>query len=198
MDSRVEGAVGHFGHGDVEAFGDALQECAIARGALRVQAEIGHGAVVQDHDLDVNAADVADAIGIRKIMQAGAGVRDGFDDRAIGAQDVFQQIFAVAGDAEAKNFADRRWLRGAGGTGSWRPRWDFRGSERSRRKADLFRARGRRLSRWWSRNRSRRGRGRGCLPLRSQSRAAVRARRRKPLARPVHDVRFRFHFRCRL
>ena len=102
---RAERAVRHFAHGNVEALRDALQKRAVARRTLRVQAKIGHRAVVQDHDLDVNPAHVADAIRVREIVQASAGVSDGLNHRTIGAQNVFQQILAVAGDAEAENFS---------------------------------------------------------------------------------------------
>src|SRR5580698_499260 len=102
----VEGAVGHLAHRDVEAFGDALEERAVARGTLRVEAEVSDGAIGEQHDFHVNAADVADAIGVRKKVEAGAGVSDGFNDGAIGAENTFEEILAVAGDAEADDFAD--------------------------------------------------------------------------------------------
>ncbi len=53
----------------VVALGDALQEGAVARRALRVQAEVGHRALAQDHDLDVDAADVADHVGVGKEVE---------------------------------------------------------------------------------------------------------------------------------
>ena len=102
---REKRFVGHLAQGNAESFGDALKKRAIARGALRVQAEIADGPVFQDHDLDVNAADVADAIGIGEVVQPGGGVRDGFHHAAIRAQNALQQIFSVAGDSEAQNFA---------------------------------------------------------------------------------------------
>ena len=102
---REKRAVGDLAERNAESFGDALQERAIARRALRVQAEIAHRAVLQDHDLDVHAADVADAIGIREIVQARGGVSDGLHHAAIRAQNALEQILAVAGDSEAKNLA---------------------------------------------------------------------------------------------
>ena len=155
MDCARESAVRHFAQGNSESFGHALQERAVARGALRVQAEIGHRAVFQDHDLDVDAADVADAIGIGEVVQAGAGVSDGFDHAAIRAQNAFQQILSVAGDCEAENLsvADRfanlpeQTLGVVDGIAL---------AERVAGEQQFFiRATGRRLSPWSSRNRSR-------------------------------------------
>lgn len=102
---REKRAVGHAAHGNVEALRDALQERAVAGGALGVEAEVGDGAVVEDHDLHVDAADIADAIGIREEMQAGGGVGDRFDNGAIGAKNSLQQIFSVTGDCQAENFS---------------------------------------------------------------------------------------------
>ncbi len=97
--------VGHFAQGNAESFGDALEESAVARRALRIQAEIADGPVLQDHDLDVNAAHVANAIGIREVVQSRGGVGNRFHHAAIRAQDAFQQIFSVARDSETQNFA---------------------------------------------------------------------------------------------
>ena len=85
---------------DVVALGHALQERAVARRALRVQAEVRHRALAQDHDLDVGAADVADHVGVGEEVQRGGGVRHRLDDRHVGAEHVLEQILAVAGERE--------------------------------------------------------------------------------------------------
>ena len=86
----TERTVRDFAQRNAESFRDALQECAVARGALRVQPEIADRAVLQNHDLDVHAADVADAIRIRKIMQSGGRMGNGLDHAAIRAQYTLQ------------------------------------------------------------------------------------------------------------
>src|SRR3984893_12345822 len=82
---RSKRPVGDFAERDAKSFRDSLQERSISGGALRIQAEIADGAILQNHDLDVDAANVADAIRIREIMQAGGGMSDCFDHSAIGA-----------------------------------------------------------------------------------------------------------------
>ena len=87
-----------------EAFGGGLQEISIARGALRVQLEVLHAAVVQDDDLDVLPADVDDHVRIFVELQRRLGVRDGFHQRDVGVENVFQNVFRVAGGRDAQNF----------------------------------------------------------------------------------------------
>ena len=41
---------------EYQALGDAMQESAVARRALRVEAEVGHRALAQDHDLALSAS----------------------------------------------------------------------------------------------------------------------------------------------
>ena len=85
-----------------------MQEVAVARRALRVQLEILDAAVLQDDDLDVLAADVADHVDVVVEMQAGFGVGHGFDERGIGADHVLQNVFGVAGGAHAQYLERRR------------------------------------------------------------------------------------------
>src|SRR3972149_5520055 len=85
---------------DAVALGDALEKRAIARGALRVQAEVGDGPLTQKNDLDVASAHIADHVGVGKEMQSGRRMRHRLDDRNVGAENVLQQILAVAGDGE--------------------------------------------------------------------------------------------------
>ena len=102
----LEGAVGVFLKRDPVALGHALQKCAVAGRALRIQAEIGDRSLPQDHDLHVGAADVADHVGVREDMQSRFGVRHGLDHAEIGAEDVAQQILAVAGKRERRDLPD--------------------------------------------------------------------------------------------
>ncbi len=99
----AEGRIGILLHRHVEALRGGLQEVAVARRTLRVELEIFHAAVLQDDDLDVLAADVADDVHVVVEVQAGFGVGDGFDQRGIGADDVFQNVLGVAGGADAED-----------------------------------------------------------------------------------------------
>src|SRR5580658_167861 len=56
---------------DAEAFRHTLEEGAIAGRALRIEAEVRHRPLIQNHDLHIHAAHVADAIGVREEMQPG-------------------------------------------------------------------------------------------------------------------------------
>ena len=100
--------VGVLLHRHVEALRGGLQEVAVARRALRVQLEILHAAVLQDDDLDVLAADVADHVHVVVEVQAGLGVRHGLDQRGVGADHVLQNVLGVAGGAHAENLQRRR------------------------------------------------------------------------------------------
>src|SRR4029077_3359297 len=85
--------------------GDALEEGAIARRALRVQSEVANRPVFEQHDLDVNAANITDAIGIGEVMQPRRGMRDGLHHAAIRAQDALEQILSIACDSESQDLA---------------------------------------------------------------------------------------------
>ena len=98
-----EGDVGVLLHRHVEALRGGLQEVAVARRALRVQLEIFDAAVLQDDDLDVLPADVADHVDVVVEVQAGLGVRDGLDERGVGADHVLQNVLGVAGGADAED-----------------------------------------------------------------------------------------------
>jgi len=95
-----EGVLGIVLEGHLVALGHALEECAVARGALRVQPEVGYGLLAQQHDFHVAAAAIADRTGVREEVQRGGGVGDGLDDRHIRADDVLEQDLAKAGDTE--------------------------------------------------------------------------------------------------
>src|SRR5437899_10226917 len=96
----LERAVGVGLERDVVALGHALQEGAVAGRALRVQPEVGDGALPQDHDLDVGAAHVADHVGVGVEVERGGRVGDRLHHTHVGAQDVLQEILAVAGERE--------------------------------------------------------------------------------------------------
>ncbi len=97
---------------------------------------IRHRALAQDHDLHVAAADVADHVRVGDVVQRGGGVRHRLDDRHVGADDVLQQVLAVAGDREGRR-CSRSPRRGSGGTALSRPRsgcrWTARSSQRATR-----------------------------------------------------------------
>src|SRR5690242_4067473 len=99
----AERHVGVLFHRHVEALRGGLQEVPVAGAALRVELEILHAAVLEDDDLDVLAADVADHVHIVVEMEAGFGVRDGFDQRGIRADDVFEDVLGVTGSPDAEN-----------------------------------------------------------------------------------------------
>ena len=90
----------------VVAFRDALQERAVAGGALRVEAEVGDRPAAQDHDLHVGAADIADHVRVGKEVQRRARMRHRLDDGDVGADDVVQQILAVAGERQAADMVE--------------------------------------------------------------------------------------------
>ena len=58
---------------------------------------------LQDDDLDVLAAHVADHVHIVVEVQAGLGVRHGFHQRGIRADHVLQNVLGVAGGAHAQH-----------------------------------------------------------------------------------------------
>ena len=95
----VEGDVGELFDLEAEALAGALQEIAVAGGALRVELEVLHAAVFQDDDLDVLAANVADDVRVGIEVERGLGVGHGFDQRHIGADGVLQNVLGVAGRA---------------------------------------------------------------------------------------------------
>src|SRR6185437_5812514 len=73
----AEGDVGKLLHLEAEAFAGALQEVAVAGGALGVELEILYAAILENDDLDVLAAYVADDIRVRIEMQRGLRVGHG-------------------------------------------------------------------------------------------------------------------------
>src|SRR5208283_128234 len=87
----------------VETLRGGLQEVAIAGRTLRVEFEILHTAVLQDDDLDVLAAHVADHVHVVVEMQAGFGVRHRLDQSRIRADHVLENVLGVAGGADAQN-----------------------------------------------------------------------------------------------
>ena len=84
----LEGPLGVLLERNAVALGHALQERAVAGRALRVQPEVRHRALAEDHDLDVGAADVADHVGVGEEVERGGGVRHRLDDRDVGAEHV--------------------------------------------------------------------------------------------------------------
>ncbi len=84
-----------------------MQEVAIARRALRVQLEIFHPAILQNDELDVLPAHVDDDVRILVELHRRFRMRDGFDQRHVGFQDIFQNIFRIAGGPDSQNFQFR-------------------------------------------------------------------------------------------
>ena len=99
----AECRVGVLLHRHVEALRGGLQEVAVAGRALGIELEILDAAVLEDDDLDVLAAHVANHVHVVVEMQAGFGVRHGLHQRGVGADHVLQNVLGVAGGADAQN-----------------------------------------------------------------------------------------------
>src|SRR5215813_1141216 len=78
-----------------KAFGGGLQEVAVARRALRVKLEVFDLAVFQNDQLDILPADVNDHVHFLVELKSRFSVRDRFDQRDIGREHVFQNVFGV-------------------------------------------------------------------------------------------------------
>ncbi len=132
---RLEGAFGHICPAGCRS---ARQRPAGTRRCPEEHCEFSRKSVtaplLQDHDLHVHAADVADAVGIGKKMQPGGGVRHGFDhrgNRRRGCPCSRSLPYPVM--REAQDFAVADHLRAPGGTAPWRLRSGCPCSMRSRR-----------------------------------------------------------------
>ncbi len=99
----AERQIGVVGHIVAETRAGGLQEVSVAGRALRVELEILYAAVLQDDELDVLAAHVADDVGMRDRSAARLGVRHGLDDGRVGIEHVLQNVLGVAGGAHAEN-----------------------------------------------------------------------------------------------
>ena len=62
---------------------------------------------MQDDDLDVLAADVDDHVGIFVEFQRRFGVRDGLDQGHVSLENIFQNVFGIAGGGDPENFEFR-------------------------------------------------------------------------------------------
>ena len=71
---------------------------------LRVQLEILHAPVVQDDDLDVLPANVNDDVRIFIELQRRLRVGHGFNQRHIRLENVFENVFRVAGRRNTQHF----------------------------------------------------------------------------------------------
>ncbi len=71
---------------------------------MRVEPEIGHCLLTEQHDFHIASADIANDVRIREEMQGCGGMGNRFDHRHIGADDVLQQILAVAGNGKCADF----------------------------------------------------------------------------------------------
>jgi hypothetical protein len=74
---------------------------------LRVEAEVGDPAVPEHDDLDVLPADVDDHVRILDRPARGFGVGHRLDQGHVRLQDVVQEIFCVAGRADAQDVQPR-------------------------------------------------------------------------------------------
>ncbi len=81
----------------------ALQEVAVARRALRVELEVLDLPVLEDDELDVLPADVDDHVGLGVKVHARLRVRDRLDEGDVGVQHVFEDVFGIAGRADAEH-----------------------------------------------------------------------------------------------
>src|SRR5437879_733611 len=109
--SIAEGGHRFCGEGDVgklfdlhsEAFGSGLQEVSVAGGTLRVQLEVFYAAVFQDDEFDVLAAYIDDDMGVVVEVERRFRVRACADQRDIGIQNIFENVFGIAGRADTEN-----------------------------------------------------------------------------------------------
>ena len=107
MDLRRERQIGILLYVQTETLSCRLQEISVARRALRIQLEILHPAVVQNDDLDILPAHVDDHVRIFVKLQRRFRVRDGFDKRHIGVENIFQNVLRISGRCHAQNFQFR-------------------------------------------------------------------------------------------
>ena len=84
-------------HGQAEHLGGRLEEVPVAGRALGVEPEVRDLSVVEQDDLDVLAADVADDIDVAVGMQGRAGVGHRLDQCDVSPQRFAQDVLGVAG-----------------------------------------------------------------------------------------------------
>ena len=87
-----------------EVTGGGLEEVPVAGRALGVELEVLDLPVFEDDELDVLPADVHDHVGLWVEVQAGLRVGDRFDQGAVRADHVLEDVLGVAGGACAENF----------------------------------------------------------------------------------------------
>src|ERR1017187_6783065 len=90
-------------HRHVKALRGGLQEVAVARRTLRIQLEILHAAVLQDDDLDVLAAHVANHVHVVVKVKTGLGMGHRLDQRRVGADHVLQDVLGISRGADTQN-----------------------------------------------------------------------------------------------
>jgi hypothetical protein len=95
-DPGVEGVIRELLERDVELLGHALEEVAVAGRALGVEPEVLDPAVLEEDDLDVLAAHVADDVDLAVVLLGAEHVGDGLDDRRVERQGLFQDPLGVA------------------------------------------------------------------------------------------------------
>ena len=100
---RREGEAGVVADVVAKARRGALEEVAVAGRALGVELEVFDLAVLQDDDLDVLAADVADDVDVVVEVERALTVGDGLDDRRVGPEHVVEDVLGVAGRADAED-----------------------------------------------------------------------------------------------
>ncbi len=97
----AEGPIGVIFNRNIKALGGGLQEVAVAGGTLSVEFEVFDAVVLQDDDLDVLTAYVADDIHAVVEVKTGFGVGDGFDQSRVGSDDVLQDVLGISSGADA-------------------------------------------------------------------------------------------------
>ena len=98
-----EGEVGILFDAQPEPFRSRLEKVSIAGGALRIQFEIFHPAIVKNDDLDILPTHVDDHVRIFIELERRLRVSHGLDQSHVGVQDVFQNIFGVAGGGDSQD-----------------------------------------------------------------------------------------------
>ena len=99
-----ESQIGILFHAQTKSLSGRLQKISIAGGTLRIEFEIFDAAVVQNDDLDVLPTHVDDDVRIFVKLERRFGMSDRFDERHVCVQNVFQNVFRVAGGRNSQHF----------------------------------------------------------------------------------------------
>src|SRR5262249_29221787 len=109
--SSTESPFGVFFDRHAETFRGALQKIAISRGALGIQLKVLDLTILKDDQFDILAPDIADDISIFVEAQRRFSVGDGFYQRYIRTERIFENIFGITGSSNSQDFQSGARLR---------------------------------------------------------------------------------------